>query len=983
MDARRSTAWIAVVLGLTCSAALAQEATKGEIHGVVKDEAGGMLPGVVVTAVHLDTGSARTTTTGESGLYRLPALPLGAYTVTAELQGFAVTTREGITLGLGQALAIDFELKLASVSESITVTGEAPLLDTTKAEVAGALAPSQIAGLPLMGRNWLELGFLMPGVTSTVIHPRGVASGRGDVLGQNIIIDGVDAREECCNRQVGTHSQEAIAEFKLISNNYSAEYGRSISYVLTAVTKSGTNAIHGTGFYLMRDESLDKPDFFTKVSEPLKYYQAGGSIGGPIRKDRMFFFGAVERQFDERTGFSSTRFPSLDSYKVPLRAWQNYALGKTDWQFKGTQHLSAKYYFWYQDDLNGSVVSSRGVEGRQTPWATTDRTMRNQGVAINHTWAGKNQLNEFTFGYTWLDWYWTGKSGIPVPGGVRNPEYRIPRLEAPSFAMGWHTAVPQDPAYEYKWEFKNNFTRFFNWHGDHGLKTGVNVILSGVTASAFYTQRGQLNFVRDPIDPFDFNSYPEPTRFQMRQGRPTAPCPDGISERGRREFDLSGSCAWYLSEPNPIYAGFVQDDWRVSPRLTLNLGARYEIETGALIPDYIERFKPQLDPQLPHPDKSDRNNLGPRAGASYDLRGDGKTIIRGGAGIYFGSVNFNRTANKLLSDGWMTIIVDQAFPTRQPCFQGHTLEEAITQNPKLLLPGCGSLSFDELYALAPKAITTFDPDYQVDRAIQSTIGFAHQLMEDLAIEADFVYNRTGPDKAASDVNLFFDPATGGPKDPRIFGRPDPRFTSITTQASWGRSVYKALQVRVNKRMRHNYQFQANYTLATSSRDNLGFGPSPTPDNPFDRNEWGPAEGSATHRLSVNGVIDLPLGLQVGGVLLAYSGIHYDNRVAGDFWNLGRATSRTYREADGTLVTLERNSNVGSPFAKLDLRVTKWFKLGGDRQVALVAELFNVLNRANYGSYGTTLGSRTYRQPLRNPSNQFAPRQTQIGVRVAF
>lgn len=971
------------VLLLGTFAASAQEATKGEIRGTVKDSEGGVLPGVTVTAVHVETGQTRSTVTTESGVYRLPALMLGAHIVTAELQGFATIKREGITVGLGQVLTIDFTLQLAGVSESITVTGEAPLVDSTKAEVAGLLQPSQILNLPLMGRNWMELGFIMPGVTSTVIHPRGVATGRGDVLSQNVIIDGVDSREECCNRSNGTHSQEAIAEFRIISNTYTAEYGRTTSSVLTAVTKSGSNSINGTGFYLFRDESLDKPDFFTKVAEPLDYYQTGGSVGGPIKQDRAFFFGALERQFDSRTGFSTTGFPQLDSHKVPLRAWQNYALGKADLQFRGNQHVSAKYYYWYQDDVNGSVVSTRGVEGRNTPWGTTDRTMTNHGVAINHTWAGKQRLNEFTFGWVFLDWLWTGKHGIPVPGGWRNPEVDIPRLELPSYSIGFQTAVPQDPAYEYKFQFKDNVSFFTDWHGSHDIKVGADVIYGWMNIGWFINSRGQLNFVRDPADPFNFNTYPEPTRFQMRLGRPGVACPDNITDRAQKEFDRGGSCAWYFPVHNFIYAGFVQDNWRPVQRLNLNLGLRYEIETGALVPDYIERYKPELNPQIPHPDKSDRNNIGPRVGFSYDLRGTGKTLLRGGAGMYYGSINFNRTFNKLTADGWNMISVDQPFPTRQPCFQGHTLEEAITQNPRLLLPGCGSQGFDQLYAGSSKAIGAFDPDYQVERAILSNIGFAHQLTDDMAIEADFVYNTTGPDKAASDTNLFFDPATGGPKDPARFGRPDGRFTAVTTQASWGKSIYKALILQVNKRLRQNYQFQANYAL-TGNTDNLGFGPSPQPDNPFNRGEWGWSEGSTRHRLSINGVVDkLPLGLQLSGVFLAYSGIHYDDRVRGDFWNLGRTTSRTFRQPDGTIVTLERNSLVGKSFAKLDLRVAKWFRLGGDRQVGLIAEFFNVLNHKNYGSYGGTRGTATYQQPLRNPSNQFAPRQTQLGVRVSF
>ena len=970
---------------LSSQPVLGQEAIRGEIRGTVADSQGAVLPGVTVTALHPGTGETRVATTSDSGLYRLPALALGNHTVTVELAGFTTVKREGIDVGLGQRLTLDFVLEVGNLEETVTVVGGAPLIDTTTPEVSGLLQPEQIVSLPLMGRNWMELGLLMPGVSSTTVHPRGVGSGTGDVVSQNVIIDGIDSREECCFRSAGTHSQESIAEFKIISNNFPAEYGRSSSYVMTAVTKSGTNAFHGSGFYLFRDEKLDRPDFFTGTTEPLKYYQTGGSFGGPIKTDRAFFFGVFERQFDERTGFSNTGFPELDSFKVPLRGWQHYGLAKGDVRLTDSQALSAKYYYWHQNDLNGSVVAvTEGrVGGENTPWGTTDRLMTNHGVAINHTWTRPSKVNQFTFGYLWVDWDWRGKSGVPTPTGFRNPEIEIPRIVTPSFNMGYNTATPQDPAYEYKFEFKDTASFYFSKWGEHDFKFGGSAILGRFDIGWFRLSRGLLNFVGDPVNPFDFNSYPEPTRFQISAARPTAACPDEPPADALAEFDRMGSCGMFSPIPFQVYGAFVQDSWSVNSRLTLNLGLRYDFENGPLLLDYFERANPQLAPQIPHPTRNDSNNVAPRVGFSYSLKDGGETVIRGGAGLYFGTTILNIPLNKLVFDGWNTIVIDQPFPTRQPCFQGHTLAEAI-ENPSLLYPGCGALNFDQLYAGSTKAISALESDFQVDRSIQTTIGVAHQLTQDLALEADIVYNRTGPGRSASDTNLFLDPDTGGPRDPARFGRPDPRFSSILTHSSWGKAEYKALSLRVNKRMSGHYQFQANYTLASAYTNVTGVGISPQPDNPLDRNEWGPADGSQRHRLTVNGIIDgLPLGLELSTVFMAWSGIHYDDRVAGDFWNLGRASSRAFRDANGQIVRLEKFSNIGDPYAKLDFRVSRWFRLGSDRRLGLIAEFFNVLNKKNFGSYGTIRGSRTYQQPLRQPGNQYSPFQTQLGVRYIF
>jgi hypothetical protein len=195
--------------------------------------------------------------------------------------------------------------------------------------------------------------------------------------------------------------------------------------------------------------------------------------------------------------------------------------------------------------------------------------------------------------------------------------------------------------------------------------------------------------------------------------------------------------------------------------------------------------------------------------------------------------------------------------------------------------------------------------------------------------------------------------------------------------SWGEAEYKALSVRVNKRLSHGYQFQVGYTLA-SARNNTG------PDNPFDRDDWGPVSGTQRHRLSVNGMWQLPWDFQLSGVMLTYSGPFYDDRVSGDFWGLGRGTSRAFRQPDGTVVFLEKGANNGDPFAKLDLRLTKRFRLGATRDLALSLDAFNALNRVNFNDWGNNRSApQTYRQPLRNLNKQFAARQLQLGLRYTF
>lgn len=974
-----------IMVCLAVSSVSAQEATRGEIHGTVLDTSSGVLPGATITALHVATGETRTAVTSERGLYRLPALALGAQVITCELSGFRTVRREGVTLGLGQSLSVDFTMEVGTLEESITVTGAAPVIGTVKAEVAGLLLPDQIASLPLMGRNWMELGMIMPGVSSTITGVRGPSSGRDGQSNDAMIIDGVDSRNECCGRSSGSHSQDAIAEFKLITNNFSAEYGRSTSSVMTAVTKSGANKPSGAAFYFTRRQKLESPDHFSHTTDPLTYYQTGGTLGGPVLKDRLFFFTSFERQFDEGIGFSSTGFQELDSFKVPTRNKQNFFLAKGDWLPSRGQRVSVKYYKWDQNDMNGrSILGGARLGGAKTPWSVSDQLASNWGIVVNHNYSRSTWLNEFNFGYVWSDWLYTPKTGVPIPRGIRNPEIAIPYLVTPSFQMGTQTNLPQD-GLEFKFDFKDTVSRFFNFKGDHELKMGVNIIHGRFDLAWFLLTRGQITFTGDPSNPFDFNSYPEPTRYLQGMYRPgeTVSCPDKFrTEVSRLETQRLGSCAAYLPIPLDIYSGFVNDNWRLSPNLTMNLGVRYDFEKGPFLTDYVEKYKPQLNPQLPHPTRNDSNNVAPRVSIAYKPGGSDKTVLRTGAGVFFGSTVLNRSLNKLVNSGWGATQADVSFPTRQPCFAGHTLEEAITKNSALLLPGCGALNFEQIYASGRKSAETFDPNLQMDRSIHLSAGFGRELANNMGVEVDFVYQHMGPHGAGNDVNLFLDPATGGPKNPAIFGRPDPRFTSIVTYGDWARANRKALEVRFNKRFSHRYQAQANYTL-NYMRDNVGGGWSSQPDNPFARDEWADSFNSQRHRLSVNGNVELPLGLELSGVFITYSGVAYDDRARGDIWNLGRGTSRGIRNAAGTITFLQRNSNRGEPFAKVDLRLAKWLKLGATRELGLIFEGFNVLNKANYFSYGDIQGSRTYKQPLRDLSPQFAARRGQLGIRYRF
>src|SRR5438034_1614099 len=298
---------------LTTMPADAQVA-QAELRGSVLDESGAALPGTTIVATHVETATTRTTTTSASGTYVMPALPVGAYTIRAELTGFVTLVKEGIRLAVGQSAILNFSLKLASVAETITVTGESPLVDTKKSELSGHVEQKQVENLPLNGRNWLDLVSLVPGARGNVGTIQVGASGSDMAKYQ---VDGIDVSNQCCGGSNQGYSEENIEEFKVQTNRYDAEYGRVNGAVINAVTKAGTNTVRATGFGYFRQDDFfgpfhDAPNFFTGKVAPFDQKQSGANSGGPLLRNKAFYFASYEYQKLGATTHPNTGFAQFD-----------------------------------------------------------------------------------------------------------------------------------------------------------------------------------------------------------------------------------------------------------------------------------------------------------------------------------------------------------------------------------------------------------------------------------------------------------------------------------------------------------------------------------------------------------------------------------------------------------------------------------------------------------------------------------------------
>jgi Carboxypeptidase regulatory-like domain/TonB dependent receptor len=899
---------LVALLAIASTAALAQSGLV-ELRGTVVDESGGALPGATVTATQAETGAVRTSVTSETGGYIMPALPVGTYQVRVELAGFSTAVREDMRFQVGESLVVNFSMKLGTVEETITVSGEAPLVDTTRSDISGRVDAKQVESLPLNGRNWLDLVALVPGARGNPGQIQAGASG-GDMAKYNV--DGVDVSNQCCvDGSNQGYSQENIAEFQVITNRFDAEYGRVGGAVINAITKSGANRTQATTFgYFRSDKFGDAPNFFTGEVSPFGQDQLGVNAGGPVIRDKLFYFGSFEYQQQSLTTRPNTRIPEFD-VDVSQDRKRYYTTARLDQQLGGKQRLFLRgsAFNWHQ--------SNNGVGGRTTVSGGIFRPSANYDMSLGHTWViNSRAVHEIRTGFSHID-NWL------------QPNSSQPRLNFPSAVLGSPTNAPQVWK-EMNVQVNQSLSYFVpSWKGEHNLKGGFQFFRPKWWGSfpAGPPHGAQYTFSRDPANFNDPSTYPQASAYSVTLGDPS--------------FNVG----------SPVYAGFIQDNWTLTRKLTVNLGLRYDFETGVANTEYP-------NPLLDGPRQADKNNFAPRFGFAYDLRGDGRTVIRGGGGRYFDRVLLNIATNE------RRLILGQ-------------FVSALVLNPNFNDPLQGK-TFEDFKSL-PSNFIVMAQDYQAPQNDQWTIGVAQQLWSSFAVQADYVRTRASNEPISPIKNFFQDPATGLPRDPTIFGRPNPQYTNITYYENGASSHYDGLQIGVNGRNRR-ISVQASYTLSVAKDDHNG-NRFTTPNNPFNlADEWAYSQYDQRHRLATNALVTLPWDVQVSAIYFVGSPRTIPVNTNLDPFRLGY----TGRWLDATGRTLPRNSERTTSDYKLDLRLSKKVQVG---RVAFqgLADVFNVFNTRNNdrATYGTNVFSTTYLQPSSSTSLFYQPRQVQLGFRITY
>jgi hypothetical protein len=610
---------IGIVVLLSPAAAMGQ-AGQAELRGVVVDESGAVLPGTTVTATQTETGASRTAVASETGTFLMPALPIGSYVVRVELSGFTTIVREGLRLGVGETVVINFTMKVAALAETLTVVGESPLIETRQSDLAGRVVPSQVETLPLNGRNWLELVSLVPGARG---NPGQIGAGTAGNDASRYQMDGLSVTGQGTGGETQTYSHETVAEFQVVTNRADAEYGRVTGAVINAVSKSGTNQLRGSALYYIRNDIFDAPNFFTDRVSPFDEKQSGFTIGGPIVRNRAHFFGAYEYQKRNITALPNTGIPQFD-VEVDAPIERKLPSARADIQISNNHRLFARGSLYYLNSLNN------GVGGNTTVTAGSNEDFDTYDFALGETWViNSRMVHEL-------------RGGLFYFFKNLNESAAMPRYVFPSATLGPATNVPQ------WWNEKifqiSNALSYFvpSLAGEHRFKAGFQYTLPFYRGELPRISYGQFNFDRNPPDFTDQSTWPRPTRYS--------------TTLGDFSYDVD----------NPLYGFFVQDDWTITPKLTLNFGLRYDVEpkvTNKDIPDPLDEGSRRID----------GDNFAPRFGFAYDLTGDGRTVIRGGAGRYFGNILLNIPMNET-RDRNVRVAVVVTNPDLNDPLGGRTLE---------------------------------------------------------------------------------------------------------------------------------------------------------------------------------------------------------------------------------------------------------------------------------------------------------------------
>lgn len=959
----------------------AQEGTAA-LRGTILDANGAVVPAANVSIANQETGiNRRTVTTNESGDYVFASLTPGLYRVTVEATNFKTAVKENVRLNVGETQEFNFSMEVGGSQETVTVTNEEPLVETSTSRIGGNISQQELTELPSINRNFIGFVGLVPGVVPN-ISTESFGSDSVSVNGQdprynNFNLDGANNNDDVIGQRAGAQARtalEAVQEFQVLTNQFSAEFGRTSGGIINAVTKSGTNSFRGSVFGFFQDNSWNAKSRFAELNNlndaEASYKQFGGTIGGPIKKNFAHFFFSYERtNIDQGVIIDIPGRPSLNASTATQTRADNYLI-RGDMQPSKKHQVSVRYLRENSPQLNQIIpVGTRPVSLA----AAREEADVDQTVVGNWTYnLSSNVLNDLRLSFTQED---VAFASPGFNGGTSQAELP-PTLQFNTF-VDQQSNVAQTRV--------NNSYRLadtLTWiKGSHSLKFGVDynyVTADSVTADNL---NGTFTFPTDlPFNAADPRSYPE--RLSIRVGGPL------------RTFQI-----------NHNSSVFAQDDWKISRKLTLNLGVRYDDETIS----------------------ADNNNISPRLGFAYDIGGNAKTVLRGGFGTFYQNTPFELitaflTAGPFSSSFVRNFPLNSAdpgpragnFPTDPTLVNGPTVNRALIAS----IVGSSTL-------LPNPAPTVDNTGRRMAYTRSFSIGLQRELMPKLGVTVDYIHT-DGLDQFLT-VNLnpgrrATTSSTGAitrqfstlgaviqnsfvPVITDQFGNlpfSTLAVTNVTTRLNIGKTKYDALQFTLDRRVSRGLQFRTSYTLS-KGRGNVSGNGVPTANfqtqSGLNLEEGeGPTAFDRRHNFVFSGLYRVPRtrGLIVSAIIRALSGtpftiinstidanqngINFDPLPAGSFTN-----SRTFANGETLNFAVENKGGFNGArlpgFFSVDFRAAYKFNFTERINAGFTFEVFNLMNRTNYDEL--TVSGDLSQSTFLIPSVAKPRRTLQLGFRFAF
>jgi outer membrane receptor protein involved in Fe transport len=902
----------------------AQNVTSATVSGVVEDANGAAVAGATLTAANVETNQQSATTSDRDGHFKFPYLAVGNYKLTIAESGFTTLRRE-VSLTVGQAFYLVFKLEVNGVSENITVNDVSPI-ETTRTQVTQTIRPAEIRQLPLNGRNYLDLALLVPAVSPTntgsnqrfaetsAVPGQGISVAGQRNLYNSFILDGISANDDAADLTGTYFSQEVIREFQVITSGGIAEYGRASAGVINIVSKSGTNNWRGDLYGFIRNQRFDARNALANEKDLLTQAQYGGTGSGPLRRNRTFLFANFEQTrrnysavitmaaaavaaINNRLQTTGYRGPLIETGVVPASFDTSNLFARLDHQLTNHNQLAARYSLYHINAINSRNVGGLNAISRGSGLADTDQT-----IAVSEVATIGRKVNEARFQFT--------RSRLDAP--VNDP---VGPGVAISGVANFGTATSSPLARDInQLEVVENIS--FQ-HGLHSPKAGVDFLYNGVNLSFPGALQGAYNF--NSLNNFLAGNY---STFQQAFGAPGQ------------------------AQANPNVGFFVQDEWRVRPDLTLNLGLRYDLQF------------------LPSPVQTDTNNFAPRFGFAF-APGDRRTVIRGGAGLYFDRIPLRATSNALQRDGSKYIVVQLA-----PNQAGAPVFPNVLANQPAALP-------------TKPNITRIDPNIETSYGEQMSFEIERELPGQASFSVGYLHLRGLHLILSRNVNVPRFPASAGVPN---LGRPDSNWGNISRYESSGNSNYHGMIVSFKKRAGSWASVRVAYTLARTIDDAGNFFFSTPQDNSNIRGDRGLSDNDQRHRLVISGAIEAPKKNSAVPKALHDFALSYIFTCASRLpFNILLGSDRNFDTNNNDRPAgVDRNTGRGFDYASLDMRLSRRFRITEHLTLDLTADGFNLLNRANYSVPNNTFGAGTTPLPtFGQPTQAFDPRQFQFGVRLSF